>query len=71
MLSQSSFKPFPDYLKTDSLASMLSNSSRDIPKIESQRQSGLENKIKKWKVQRSESINSIKNIEDEMIQAMK
>lgn len=49
ILSQSSFKPYPDYLKTDSIASMLSNSSRDIPKIENQRQCGLLNKIKKWK----------------------
>jgi len=67
IISQSSFKANPDYLATDSIASLLSNSSREIPKIESQRQSILLNKIKKWKEQRSESINSIKNIEDEMI----
>ncbi len=49
MISQSSYKQNPDYLATDSIASVISNSSREIPKIESQRQSVLLNKIKKWK----------------------
>jgi len=49
MKSQSIYKANPDYLATDSIASVISNLSREKPKIESQRQSKLLNKIKKWK----------------------